>query len=501
MRIFKRQKKKLKKVAVIGAGFSGICAAAVLAQKGCNVTVIEKNAQLGGRARQISANGFLFDMGPSWYWMPDVFEKFFNRFGYSAADFYTLKKLNPGFQVIFNGEETLSIPESWDELVQLFESVEKGAADKLIKFMAEAEYKYRVGINDLVYQPGLSIKELLRLDLAKGIFRLQVFSSFSRHVRKYFKNEKLISIMEFPVLFLGAMPKNTPALYSLMNYAGLKQGTFYPMGGFKKVIDGMVKVAEEKGVVFKTESNVSKIIPANGKGFNITEGSNAHHFDGVISSADYNHTEQQLLAPELRNYSQSYWETKTFAPSGLIFYLGVKGSVSKLQHHNLFFDADFNLHATEIYETKKWPANPLFYVCCPSKTDVEVAPHGHENIFILMPIATAIEDTDELRKKYFEIIINRLKKFTDFNFNDNIVYKQSYCISNFIDDYNAYKGNAYGLANTLRQTANLKPSIKNKKLKNFFYAGQLTVPGPGVPPSIISGQVAAEQLLKSFNKN
>ncbi|MES2567868.1 MAG: phytoene desaturase family protein [Bacteroidota bacterium] len=488
----------MKTVGVIGSGISGLSAAAVIAAAGYKVSVFEKNDHIGGRMRQFEEMGFTFDMGPSWYWMPDVFDRFFERFGYKSSDFYDLVKLDPGFQLIFNSEEVIKVPENWDDLLHLFEEHETGAADKLKKFMKEAAYKYDVGMNNLVYQPGLSIFELITPVTIKGVLRLQLFSSYSKHVRKFFKNEKLISLMEFPVLFLGARPEKTPALYSLMNYAGLKQGTFYPMGGFKKVTDAMVKIGRENGVDFFTSEGVESIEKLSGSRIGIRTNLRKLEVDGVIASADYNHVEEKLLKSGSRNYNEKYWNDKVFAPSCLIFYLGVKEKIPKLEHHNLFFDADFNLHAEEIYSNPQWPTKPLFYVCCPSKTDSGVAPIGMENLFVLMPIAAGLEDNEALRQSYFTLLMSRLEKFTNSKIVDNIQFKRSYCITDFITDYNSFKGNAYGLANTLLQTANLKPKIKNKNIENFYYTGQLTVPGPGVPPSIISGQVAANELLKDF---
>lgn len=473
----------------------------MLALKGQKVMVFEKNDQLGGRMRQFEANGFTFDMGPSWYWMPDVFERFYEQFGYTSNDFYELKKLDPGFQMITNDGETLKIPAEWEELLELFEQIETGAADKLKAFMREANYKYDVGVKKLIYQPGLSVLELINADTIGGVFKLQIFSSFSKHVRSYFKNEKLIALMEFPVLFLGAMPKNTPALYSLMNYAGLKQGTFYPMGGFKKVIDGMVKIASEQGVEFNLSESIDAIQQQSDSKILLTTPKRNIQVDALIASADYHHVENKLLRETDRNYSESYWEKKTFAPSSLIFYIGVNGKLDKLEHHNLFFDADFPKHAVEIYEKPQWPSNPLFYVCCPSKTDSSVAPEGKENLFVLMPIAPGIEDIESIRQEYYDILLKRLETYTGFPIRENISYIKSYCVRDFEEDYNSYKGNAYGLANTLLQTANLKPKIKNKHIPNFYYCGQLTVPGPGVPPSIVSGQVAANELLKNLKVN
>jgi phytoene desaturase len=486
-------------VAVIGSGFSGLSAAAYLAKAGYSVNVFEKNSETGGRARQSVSDGYIFDMGPSWYWMPEVFENFFNDFGYQASDFYELEQLDPGFTIVFGKQDVMNVPADYSALEELFESIEAGSAKQLKLFLEEAAYKYRTGMNKLVHKPGLSLMEFADWDLIKGAFKLQVFTSFSKHVRRFFKDQRLITLMEFPVLFLGAMPEDTPALYSLMNYAGLKLGTWYPKGGFGKVIEAMQKVCEAQGVVFHTDSPVSHFHVAGNHIDYITTNYTDRHYDGVIASADYHHVEQQLLDPAFRNYDAEYWSRRVMAPSSLIFYLGVACKIEKLEHHTLFFDADLKLHATEIYKDPKWPTTPLFYVCCPSKSDDSVAPEGHENLFILMPLAPDIEDTVELREEYFNQIMERLEDYAGVRIRAMLDYKKSYCVKDFKVDYNSFKGNAYGLANTLMQTAHLKPSIKNKKLKNLFYAGQLTVPGPGVPPSIISGKVSAQLLIQYLN--
>lgn len=487
----------MPKIAVIGSGFSGLSAAAYLAAAGHDVHVFEKNRTGGGRARQlITENGYVFDMGPSWYWMPDVFEKFFNDFGYSVSDFYELKLLDPSFDVVFANRQTMSIPANYTELCDLFESIEKGSAVQLEKFMKEAKYKYETGMENLVYMPGISLTEFADSNLIKGAIRLQVFSSFSKHVRKYFSHPKLITLMEFPVLFLGAMPQDTPALYSLMNYAGLKLGTWYPHGGFGKVIEAIMVVAEKNGTTFHFNTPVDKIMVDKNIARGIIINGKEIEFDAIIAAADYHYIENELLPSTHRNYAESYWKKKTFAPSCLIYYIGINKKIKSLQHHTLFFEEDLFQHSKEIYKDPQWPTRPLFYVCCPSQSDDSVAPNGHENIFLLMPIAPGLEDNDMLREKYFNIMMSRFEKHIGEEILTNIDFKKSYCVNDFIVDYHSYKGNAYGLANTLMQTAILKPKIRNKKIKNLFYAGQLTVPGPGVPPSLISGKISAEQLLK-----
>lgn len=490
----------MRKISIIGAGFSGLSAAAYLAKNNFEVDVYEKNESAGGRARQIRTDdGYVFDMGPSWYWMPEIFERFFNDFDYTASDFYELRLLDPSFSIIFANHDVIDIPADYNSLFQLFETIEKGSGEKLNQFLKEAEFKYKTGMGKLVYKPGKSLFEFIDWDVIKSVFKLQLFTSFSKHVRKYFTDPKLISLMEFPVLFLGAMPEETPALYSLMNYASLKLGTWYPFGGFGKVVDAMKTVCENQGVRFHFNKSVDRIEIENNKAAYIFSGNEKIKCDAVLATADYHHVEKDLLLKKYRNYSADYWETRVMAPSCLIFYLGINKKISRLRNHNLFFDEDLNLHSVEIYKEPKWPTKPLFYVCCPSKTDISVAPAGHENIFILMPLAVNLEDTEKKRMEYFDLLMNRLEKYCGEEISKNIDYQKSYCLKDFEVDYNAFKGNAYGLANTLHQTAILKPAMRNKKIKNLFYAGQLTVPGPGVPPAIISGNVAAQQIINSFN--
>lgn len=490
----------MKKIAVIGSGFAGLTSAIELASLGYKVTVLEKNSTPGGRARKFETNGFTFDMGPSWYWMPDVFDKFFARHGKKVEDYYNLLKLDPGFSVVYGKDNTIEVPASFEELVALFENIEQGSGSRLKKFLKKAAVKYKIGMDSLVYKPSHSIFEFINLKVLIGVLYLDVFSNFRSYVKKYFSDSRLTRLMEFPVLFLGATPQNTPALYSLMNYSAFSQGTYYPMGGFHEIIIGLSKLAKEKGVIINCDSNVEKLNVVNGKVENVVVNGEKLLFDGVIASADYHHVEQKLLEKPFRNYTTEYWDNREMSPSSLLFYVGVDKRLNNLNHHNLFFDADFDQHAKEIYDNPKWPKNPLFYLSCPSITDPSLAPKGNENLMFLIPLAPGLEDTNEMREKYFDIVLKRLKDLTGNDIKKNIIFKKSYCVNDFEKDYNSFKGNAYGLANTLRQTAVLKPRMRNKKIKNLYYTGQLTVPGPGVPPSIISGQIAAIEIDKYLNK-
>lgn len=485
-----------KRIAVIGAGFSGLSAAAYAAKSGNEVHVFEKHDQPGGRARQfVTDEGYVFDMGPSWYWMPDIIEDFFADFDCKVSDFFSLVSLDPQFEMVFSHEK-VSVPEKNEDIRKLFEKIEPGAAKQYDKFMQSAQFKYEVGMKEFVTKPCYSWFEFASLKIAGSTLKLDLLSNFRTYVSGYFTDPKLRSLMEFPVIFLGASPKQIPALYSLMNYGGYVLGTKYPMGGFYQLVLAMKEVAEKQGVHFHFNHDVQKINIEKGKAASLTIQGENYEFDAIIASSDYHHTET-LIPKSLRNYDKAYWKTRTFAPSCLIYYLGIKGKIPHLKHHTLFFENELDNHIDCIYKNKKWPSKPLFYVCCPSKTDPDVAPEGCENLFLLLPLAPGIHDDEQVREKYLTEMLERIEKHTgETDIISRIEYKKSYCVSDFISDYNAYQGNAYGLSNTLSQTAVLKPKIRNKKITNLFYTGQLTVPGPGVPPSVISGKIVATEVTK-----
>ena len=487
-----------KKVIIIGAGFSGLSAASFMAKFGWQVTVLEKHNMPGGRARQFKTEGYTYDMGPSWYWMPDVFDRYFNLFGKKTSDYYELVRLDPSYKVHF-GDSQITIPANYDALKNVFENIESGSGAALDKFIAEAKYKYEIGINKLVHKPGLSITEFVDIDVVKGLVRLDVFTNMKKHVAKYFKDKRLQQLMEFPVLFLGAMASDIPALYSLMNYADIKLGTWYPNGGMYKIVEAMYSVAKGLGVQFQFEQNVKSINIDDAKVQSVSTETQILYADAVIASADYNFVEQQLLQPQWRTYKANYWDKKLMAPSCLLYYVGINKKLKNSIHHHLFFDTDFEQHANEIYTSKTWPKQPLFYVSNTTATDSTQAPEGCENLFFLIPVAAGLaSDTEEKRNEYFAQIVKRFEDKIGETITNNIVVNKSYGITNFVSDYNAYKGNAYGLANTLLQTAILKPTCKSKKVENLFFAGQLTVPGPGVPPSLISGELVAKLVHKQL---
>lgn len=485
-------------VLVIGSGFAGLSAASFMAKNGWQVTVVEKNNTPGGRARQFISDGFIFDSGPSFYWMPDVFERYFNQFGKSVSDYYSLERLDPSYRIYWEDSVT-DIPASYAELKKLFESLEPGSGEQLDKYLQAAAYKYEVGMKKMVYKPGLSIAEFLDWQTIKGAFKLQLFSSIRKEIARHFKHPQLRQLMEFPVLFLGALPQDTPALYSLMNYADIMGGTWYPQGGMYAVVEGMYQLAKETGVQFCFDEEVKSFEMAENKVKTVITSKGRYQPDAVISGADYHFTEKNLLPEKFRTYSENWWNKKTMAPSCLLYYVGLNKKLKNAVHHSLFFDVAFEQHGNEIYNRPQWPTDPLFYVSIPSLTNKNAAPPGQEALVLLVPVASGLEgDDEELREKYFQKLLDRLEKHFNQSIRDAVVFKKSYSVSDFATDYNSYRGNAYGLANTLRQTAIFRPACRSKKVKNLFFAGQLTVPGPGVPPCIISGEVAAKQVMRHY---
>ncbi|MBC7405891.1 MAG: phytoene desaturase [Candidatus Parcubacteria bacterium] len=543
----------MSKIIIIGSGFASLSSACYLAQAGNEVIVLEKNADLGGRARSMDipipgyydtndnlivfgkgAKGskgnhhdktpkFTFDMGPSWYWMPGVVDRFFADFDKSVSDYYVLKKLEPSFRMFMADGVQVDLPTDFKDILAFFDAQEpdgKGAS-KLLQLMKDGEFTYSKSVNDYMLRPSLSYKEFMSPEFIFGVIKGGLLSSYQKKIHKLFESPILRTILDFPTLFLGATPAKTPYLYNMMAYTMLVHGTSYPMGGMNQIVKAMVSLGEELGVKYYTQCQVKKLEVEKGVinsvfVHDISKGANQELFnqkendpegifgkmsitdfydlncDYVVAGADYHFVEQTLLDPRYRLYSEDYWDKRVLAPSSIIFYIGVNKILPNLQHHNLFFDSDFDQHAKQIYDTPEYPIDPLFYLSVTSKTDRTVAPKNCENLFALIPIAPGLEDTEEIRDNYYRQIIKRISQRVGFDIKPHIICKQSYSVKNFEDDYNSYKGNAYGLANTLDQTAIFKPKMHSKKVANLVYAGQMTVPGPGIPPTIFSGKIAAE---------
>ena len=483
-----------KKVIVIGSGFSSLSAACYLAKSGFEVTVLEKHSTPGGRARVLKKEGFQFDMGPSWYWMPDIFDTFFKDFDKSTEDYFKLHRLDPAYSVHFSDNRQITIGSGLEKIISSFEKYEPGSRHKLEKYMKSSHRNYQIAMSKIVYRPCLTIFDLLtRETILNAKYFIQ---NIKKSVYRTLKNPDLRLVLQFPSLFLGAMPSRTPSFFNFMNYADFGLGTWYPEGGIGSVVEGMVKLAKSLGVEFKLNASVQQITANyNGEVSGVIVNDSYLKTDIVVSGADYRHTEM-LLEKKYRMYSAKYWSKRVFAPSALLFYIGFDRKLDGVTHHALFFDVDFETHIQSIYSNPKWPENPLFYANFPTVTDSSIAPSKKESCVLLVPIATGLESDEKQHQRIFGQIMDRMESRFGLSLRKHILFKEVYSIDDFRRDYSSTEGNAYGLATTLNQIAHRRPKFKSKKLKNLYFTGQLTVPGPGVPPALISGKIVGQYIAK-----
>lgn len=489
-------------VIIVGAGFGGLSAAALLAKKGFNVKVIEKVEQPGGRASVYSDKDFYFDMGPSWYLMPDVYEKFFDQFGKKPEDFFKLERLDPSYRIFFADEKIIDIAADLEKNYELFDSLEENGAQKLKEYLKSSEELYDFSIEEMLYKDYTSILDFLNGKLLLKGYKLNMFENLQHYVNKRFKSDEAKKILEYAIGFLGGSPANTPSFYHLMSHVDLKMGVFYPQGGMRKVVDSIYELAKSLGVEFHFNEPVKKLEIHDHEVKKVITDKATYEADLVIVNADYAHSELDLLNKENRTYDEKYWESRIMAPSAMVAYLGIDYKVDKLAHHNLFLDKDWEHGFDKIFDPKKaaWPENPSYYVNVPSRTDLSAAPENSDTLFILIPLAPGLEDTPELRESFYNKIMDDLEAKLGENIRDHIVVKRIFALTDFKTRYNAYKGTALGLSHTLRQSALWRPAHKSKKVKNLYYSGQYTHPGIGVPMTLISSQIVADELTKAYKK-
>lgn len=502
-----------KKAIIIGAGFGGLSAATYLAKAGFEVTILEKNDWVGGRAQSWSKDGYRFDMGPSWYLLPDQFDRYFADFGHKTSDFYSLKKLSPSYRIYHLNNEVVDVPNNPEDAEKLFESIESGAGTKFRKYIKNAEFKYNLAIDKFLYRQYDTIFGLMNWNVIKSILKLDIFTSLDRLIRKYFKNPLLQKIMAYQAIFLGGVPKRIPGVYSLLNWVDFGLGTWYPQGGYQAVAKGFETLAKEKGVKFELGDEIVKLNIENKKVKSlVTKKGKIYEADVVVTNADYQWVDENLLGKKYQNYSEKSWDSRYLAASCLNYYIGLDIKLDKVLPHTFFFDEDWEEHGNSVYGKgggvffrgdgkKSWSQKPSIYIHVPSKSDKEVAPENGEALFILVPIGSGIEDTKERRKEMFEFAINKIEKHTGQNIRDHIKVYRDYCIKDFQNDYHAYKGNAFGLGQTFFQTASFRPKNYSKKLKNLFFAGQYTLPGTGTSMAMISGKVTADKIIKQFKND
>ena len=482
-------------VAVVGSGFGGLSTACYLADAGFDVTVIEKNDGLGGRASVLEAEGFKFDMGPSWYLMPDVFERFFDHFGHAPEEFYDLERLDPHYRIFFKDGDTVDITADREEMYDLFDSYEQGAGDALAEYLDTSEEHYGVAMEQFIYEDRPRLRDWVDLDVMRAApIGLQLLGTMDDYVADYFENPKLRQIMQYTLVFLGGAPTNTPAIYNMMSHVDFNLGVYYPENGLQSVVDACVELGEGMGVEYVTGAEVTEILNRR-DGFTIESEAGAFDADYVVSNADYAHTERELLPEHERQYDDDYWESRTYSPSAFLLYLGVEGDVEPLEHHTLVLPTDWDPHFEQIFDDPAWPEDPAYYLCVPSKTDDSVAPEGHSNLFALVPIAPGLDDTEAVRTWYRDLVLDDVAEHTGVEWRDRIVFEEQFSVSEFADRYNSIQGTALGLAHTLRQTALFRPSRRSEASPGLYYTGSYTTPGIGVPMCLISGEHTANALI------
>ncbi|WP_254524608.1 phytoene desaturase family protein [Natrinema caseinilyticum] len=482
-------------VVVVGGGIGGLSTACYLADAGADVRVIEKNEQLGGRASRLERDGFRFDMGPSWYLMPDVFERFFADFDRTPSDYYELTHLDPHYRIFFKDGDQVDVTPDLERTKAVFEAYEPGAGETLERYLETSKENYEVGMEHFVYEDRPRLRDYLDLDVARQARGLSLLGSMQDHVEEYFDHPKLQQIMQYTLVFLGGSPTNTPALYNLMSHVDFNLGVWYPDGGIGTVVDSVAELGDELGVEYDTDRPATAIKGRAG-GFKVETPDGALRPDLVVSNADYAHTEQELLPPERRGYDADYWEKRTYAPSAFLLYLGVEGDVDELAHHTLVLPTEWDQHFDRIFETPQWPENPAYYVCVPSETDDTVAPEGHSALFVLVPIAPGLEDTPEIRDRYRDLILSDVATHTGTDIRDRIVLEERFCVEDFANRYNSYDGTALGLAHTLRQTSLFRPPHRSKGVDGLYFVGGDTTPGIGMPMCLISARLTAEAVLE-----
>lgn len=487
------EQQKDEKVVVIGGGFGGLSAANFLSKKGFDVELIEKNENVGGRASVLEEEGFRFDMGPSWYLMPDIFDRFFGKFDREPEDYYDLTRLDPNYRIFFKDGDRMDVPADPELAGELFEEYEDGASESFMDYLEKSKETYEIGMNEFVLKDRNNFRDYLSMDVIRNARGISLIKKMQDHVQEYFDSPKLQQVMQYTLVFLGGSPKNTPALYNLMSHVDFNMGVYYPEGGVYSVIEAMRDMAEEQGVEISTGEAAEKIDRIDGKNVVVTS-ERTLEADAVVSNADYAYTEVELLPDEYTTYDEDYWNSRTYAPSAFLMYLGVEGKLENLDHHTLVLPEDWNSHFEKIFDDPSIPDDPAYYVCNPSKTDESVAPDGDSAIFVLVPIAAELELDEKERKEFEQLILEDLENNAETDLEGRIKYKKIFAGEEFQSKYNSFNGTALGIAHTLRQTSVFRPKQRSKAMENMYYTGQYTNPGIGMPMCLISGEHVAEKV-------
>ncbi len=487
-----------KRATIIGAGIGGLATAALLSKEGFETIVIEKRDDCGGRASRWECGGFRFDMGPSWYLMPDIVERFFGLFGRSSSDFYKLIRLDPSYKIFFGAGDCLEISSDLKKNLELFESLEPGSSEAFLEYLQQAKAKYEIAVTHFLYKEIRGIGDFLNKNIMDAGKDLHIFDNLSRYTRRFFSSDKLRKVLEYSMVFLGGAPSNTPALYSMLAHVDFNLGVWYPEGGMWSLVQALESLARECGATIIRKCEATKIEVRNGCVFSVTAGDDAFPADVIVANADYPFVETRLLERQWQSYPERYWQKRILAPSAVIMYLGINKKLPNLEHHSLSFEHDWAEHFDSIFKKKAWPEKPSLYFCCPTKTDASVAPPNCENLVTLVPVAPGLEDNDEARENICRMTFQSLERLTGVDVEKSAIVKRVFSHRDYKSEYNAREGTALGLSHTLMQSAMFRPKIASKKVKGLYYVGQYTHPGIGVPMALISATVATGKIIRDF---
>jgi len=487
---------------VVGAGYAGLTAAAYLAREGHRVTVLEQLPTPGGRNQRFVLDGFTFERGPSWLWMLDVHSSFYSDLGRKMSDYVQISRLDPAYRVFFPKDSTntqsgiCDVPNGVQEFAALLEKIEPGSSANFLKQMELDEFRYNQALETFIELPSVHIGEYVRPSFLKHLGKMGLFSNQRDSIAKVVLTPEARRLLEWPTIFVGHSPASVPSLYSLLNWAAIDGGTWFPTNGMYDTILGMERVCRELGVTFLYDHRVTGLKHERGAIKEVVCSSEEHGIrrfaaEKFLVTCDMAFFERSIVPKSLRMYSPDYWDSREVSPSCLLFYLGVDCRVQGLEHHNLFFDQSMYDHMDDIYgSTPQIPPNPLFYVSVISHSNRTLAPEGCDSIFVLVPMPSIpVKKVDKAR--ILDNVLGRMEDRIDMSLRDHIVVQDSFDYSDFCKTYHSLGGNGFGLSNTLFQSAFLKPSMRSTTLSNLFYAGQTTAPGGGIPTSMLSGKIAA----------
>lgn len=487
----------MTKIIIIGAGIGGLATANLLARDGHEVHVYEKNSQLGGRAGQFKKDGFVFDTGPSWYLMPEVFDHYYKLFNTSAQNELELIKLTPAYKV-YSGNDPLIITGNLETDAKTFDNIEPQSGEKLKRYIAKSTETYRLSLKHFLYSNFDSPWSLAKMEILKHGREMATLATMPIHsyVKKNFKHPRLQQVLEYPTVFLGSSPYTAPALYSLMSALDFDEGVFYPKGTMYAVVESLVRIGSSLNISYHLNSDVTEIITEKGKAVSIrlADGT-TNEAPIIISNADLHFTETTLLKPTEQSYPASYWQKKEPSPSALLMYLGIKGKIPEFEHHTLLFTKDWQENFDLIFNKKQIPSPASLYISKTSQSD-NTAPKGHENIFVLVPLPAGIELSEDETNKLADEYLEQIKTTTGVDLKARTVSRTLFGPNDFASKYNAWQSTMLGPSHRLLQSAFFRTPNKSKKVSGLFYVGASTVPGVGVPMCLIGAEMVYKRIMK-----